>query len=58
MLSRLCTIYLNTVKTTGSLWNYYRDEPNSGFNNNNRDRINYSNKDSDSFNNKTSKQGN
>ena len=29
MLLYLCTIYLNTVKikkTTGSLWNYYRDE--------------------------------
>ena len=44
----------NYRKTTGSLWNYYRDEPNSGFNNNNRDRINYSIKDSDSFNYKTS----
>ena len=44
----------NYRKITGSLWNYYRDEPNSGFNNNNRDRINYSIKDSDSFNYKTS----
>ena len=47
----------NYRKTTGSLWNYYRDEPNSGFNNNNRDRINYSIKDSDSFNYKTSIRG-
>ena len=31
----------NYRKTTWSLWNYYRDEPNSGYNNNNRDRINY-----------------
>ena len=43
----------NYGKTTGSLWNYYRDEPNSGFNNNNRDRIYYSIKDSESFNYKT-----
>ena len=32
-------------KTIGSFWNYYRDEPNSGVNNN----INYSIKDSKSF---------
>ena len=44
----------NYRKTTGSLWNYYRDEPSSGFNNNNRDRMNYSIKDSYSFDNKTS----
>ena len=31
----------NYRKTTGSLWNYYRDEPNGGYNNNNRDRIQY-----------------
>ena len=37
-------------KTTGSLWNYYRDEPNSGTEGN----INYSIKDSKSFNYKTS----
>ena len=37
-------------KTTGSFWNYYRDEPNSGANNN----INYSIKDSKSFDYKTS----
>ena len=43
----------NYRKTTGSLWNYYRDEPNSGFNNN-RGRINYSIKDSESFNYKIS----
>ena len=44
----------NYRKTTGSLRNYYRDEPNSGYNNNNRDRIHYSIKDSESFNYKTS----
>ena len=33
------------LKTTGSFWNYYRDEPNSSANNN----INYSIKDSKSF---------
>ena len=37
-------------KTTGSLWNYCRDEPNSGAVGN----INYSIKDSKSFNYKTS----
>ena len=37
-------------KTTGSLWNYYRDKRNSGPNNN----INYSVKDSKSFDYKTS----
>ena len=36
------------------MWNYYRDELNSGYNNNNRDRIHYSIKDSESFNYKTS----
>ena len=42
----------NYRKTTGSLWNYYRDEPNSlGGDNNN---INYSIKDSISFDYKTS----
>ena len=43
----------NYRKTTRSLWNYYRDEPNSGlggYNNN----INYSLKDSKSFDYKTS----
>ena len=40
----------NYSKTTGQFWNYYRDEPNSGVNNN----INYSIKDSKSFNYKTS----
>ena len=44
----------NYKKTTGSLWNYYKDELNSGFNNKNRISINYSIKDSDSFNYKTS----
>ena len=40
----------NDRKTTGSLWNYYRDEPNSGAE---RD-INYSIKDSKYFDYKTS----
>ena len=43
----------NYRKTTGSLWNYYRDEPNSGIcviNNN----VNYSIKDSKSFDYETS----
>ena len=39
----------NYRKTTGSLWNYYRDEPNSGAEGN----INYSIKDSEPFNYKT-----
>ena len=39
----------NYRKATGTLLNYYRDEPNSGDNNN----INYSIKDSNSFNYKT-----
>ena len=43
----------NYSKTTGSLWNYYRDEPNRGANNN----INYSIKDSKSFDYKTSVTG-
>ena len=40
----------NYSKTTGSFWNYYRDEPNSGTNNN----LNYSVKDSKFFDHKTS----
>ena len=40
----------NYSKTTGSFWSYYRDEPNSGANNN----INYSTNDSKSFDYKTS----
>ena len=39
----------NYSKTTVSLWNYYRDEPNSGAAGN----INYSIKDSKSLNYKT-----
>ena len=39
----------NYLKTSGSLWNYYRDEPNSGALGN----INYSIKDSKSFDYKT-----
>ena len=41
-------------KTSGSLFNYYKDERNSGYNNDNRDRIHYSIKDSETFNYKTS----
>ena len=40
-------------KTTGSLWNYYRDEPNSGLGGADNN-INYSIKDSKSFDYKTS----
>ena len=43
----------NYRKTTGSLWNYYRDEPNSGAEGN----INYSIKNSNSFDYKTSTAG-
>ena len=41
------------TKTTGSLWNYYRDEPNSGLGGGDND-INYSIKGSKSFDYKTS----
>ena len=44
----------NCRKTTSSLWNYYRDEPNSGYDNDDRDRIYYSIKNSNSFDYKTS----
>ena len=40
-------------KSTGNLWNYYRDEPNSGLGDDNNN-INYSIKDSKSFDYKTS----
>ena len=40
----------NCRKITGSLWNYYRDEPNTGAGEN----INYSIKNSNSFDYKTS----
>ena len=43
----------NYRKTTGSLWNYYRDEPNSGLGGDNNN-INYSIKDLKSFDYKTS----
>ena len=43
----------NYRKTTGNLWNYYRDEPNSGLGGDNNN-INYSIKDSKSFDYKTS----
>ena len=40
-------------KTTGGLWNYYKDEPNSGIGGRNNN-VNYSIKDSKSFDYKTS----
>ena len=43
----------NFRKTTGSFWNYYPDMPNSGYNNNNRDRMFYPIKYSESLNYKT-----
>ena len=42
----------NYSKTTGSLWNYYRDEPNSGVGGHNNN-VNYSIKDSKSCDYKT-----
>ena len=42
----------NYSKTTGSFWNYYRDEPNSGIGSQNNN-VNYSIKDSKSFDYKT-----
>ena len=42
----------NYSKTTGSLWNYYRDKPNSGLSGANNN-INYYTKDSKSFDYKT-----
>ena len=47
----------NYRKTTGSLWNYYRDKPNSGLGGENND-VNYSIKDLKSFDYKTSITGN
>ena len=47
----------NYRKTAGSLWNYYRDEPNSGFDGVGNKRINYSIKNSKSFDYKTSTTG-
>ena len=44
----------NYTKTTGSLWNYYRDEPDSGSDGVGNNRINYSIKDSKSFDYETS----
>ena len=44
----------NYRKTTGSLFSYYRDEPNSGTEGDGANAINYSIKDSKSFNYKTS----
>ena len=43
----------NYSKTSVSLWNYYRDEPNSGLGGVDNN-VNYSIKDSKSFDNKTS----
>ena len=47
----------NYRETTGSLFNYYRDEPNSGTKRDGANTINHSIKDSDSFNYKTSLTG-
>ena len=47
----------NYKKTTGSFWNYYRDEPNSGISGENNN-VNYSIKDSKSFGYKTRLQEN
>ena len=47
----------NYRKTTGSLWNCYRDKPNSGLGGENND-VNYSIKDLKSFDYKTSITGN
>ena len=44
----------NYRNTTGSLFNYYRDEPNSGTESDGANAINYPIKDSKSFNYKTS----
>ena len=46
----------NYSKTTGSFWNYYRDEPNSGIGGENNN-VDYSVKDSKSFDYKTSTTG-
>ena len=43
----------NYGKTTGSFWNYYRDEPSSGIGGK-KNNVNYSVKDSKSFDYKTS----
>ena len=43
----------NYRKTTASLFNYYRDEPNSGTKDDGNSRINYSIKDSKFFDYKT-----
>ena len=45
----------NCRRTTASFWNYYRDEPNSGFDDGvGNNRISYSINDLESFNYKTS----
>ena len=46
----------NCRKITGSLWNYYRDEPNIGLGGDNND-VNYSIKDSKPFDYKTKTTG-
>ena len=43
----------NFRKTTGSFWNYYPDKPNSGYDNDDRDRLFYTIKDSERFDYKT-----
>ena len=47
----------NYRKTTGSLWNYYRDEPNSASDRAGNNRINYYIKNSESLDYKTSIKG-
>ena len=47
----------NYKKTTGSLWNYYRDKPNSGIGGENNN-VNYSVKDTKVFDLKQALQGN
>ena len=53
-MSSLIEYSKNYRKTTGSLWNYYRDEPTSGSDGVANNRINYSIRDSKSFDYKTS----
>ena len=48
----------NFRKTTRSFWNYYRDEPNIGYNNDGRDRIFYPIRGSEGFNYETKFVGN
>ena len=52
LMQNLIQYSKNYSKTTGSLWNYYRDEPNSGVGGHNNN-VNYSIKDSKSCDYKT-----